>query len=74
MAEPARKKTEKMPSERTSKRGTAAGTRKQTRAGKLASMIEGHMSALGLSETEKNLRVSRFAQRVDLAIEGRAKS
>jgi hypothetical protein len=37
-------------------------------------MIEQHMSDLGLSEEEKNLRVTRFGKRADLAIENHAKS
>jgi hypothetical protein len=47
---------------------------KANAATKLASLIEEHMSDLGLSEEEKDLRVARFAKRADLAIEGRAKS
>jgi hypothetical protein len=37
-------------------------------------MIEEHMSDLGLSEEEKDLRVARFAKRADLAIENHGKS
>lgn len=73
MAQPVRKKSGKLATKRTSRRG--AGSRsKENAASKLASMIEEHMSDLGLSEDEKNLRVARFAKRVDLAIESHAKS
>jgi len=61
-----------MATRRTSKRGAAAS--RENAAGKLASMIEQHMSDLGLSEEEKNLRVTRFGKRADLAIENHAKS
>jgi hypothetical protein len=74
MAQPARKKTEKMAAKGALRRGTVQATSKENAAGKLASMIEEHMSDLGLSEEEKNLRVARFAKRVDSAIENRAKS
>jgi hypothetical protein len=72
MAQPARKKTTKMASRRASRRSAAAS--RENAAGKLASMIEEHMSDLHLSEEEKNLRVARFGKRVDLAIENHAKS
>jgi hypothetical protein len=71
MAQPARRKTAKMATRRTSKRGAAS---RENTSGKLASMIEQHMSDLGLSEEEKNLRVTRFGKRADLAIENHAKS
>jgi hypothetical protein len=74
MAQPARKKTEKMASKRASGRGVGQAISKENAAGKLASMIEEHMSNLGLSEDEKNLRVARFAKRADLAIANHAKS
>ncbi len=61
-----------MTSRRTSKRGAAAS--RENAAGKLASMIEQHMSDLGISEEEKNLRVARFAKRANVAIENHAKS
>jgi hypothetical protein len=73
MAQPARKKTEKMVSKRRSRRGAAESASKEKTATKLASMIEKHLSDLGLSEEEKNLRVARFAKRADLAIESHAK-
>jgi len=63
-----------MAGKRTLKRGAAGPASKHNVAGKLASMIEQHMSDLGLSEDEKGLRVSRFGKRVDLAIESHAKS
>ena len=74
MAQPARKKTGKMATKRTSRRGAVELQSKENAAGKLASMIEEHMSDLGLSEDEKNLRVARFAKRADLAIASHAKS
>jgi hypothetical protein len=61
-----------MDTKRTSGRGAAAS--KENAAAKLASMIEDHMSNLGLSEEEKNLRVARFGKRVDATIENHAKS
>ena len=74
MAQPARKKTEKMPTKRTSQRGALDVSSKKNAASKLASMIEHHMSDLGISEEEKNLRVAKFGKRVDVAIEPHAKS
>jgi hypothetical protein len=74
MAQPARKKTGKMATKRTSTRGAVGVPSKENAAGKLASMIEEHMSDLGLSEDEKNLRVARFGKRADLAIESHARS
>jgi hypothetical protein len=74
MAQPAGKKPGKMATKRASRRSSGQVTSKQNAAGKLATMIEEHMSDLGLSEEEKNLRVARFAKRVDLAIESHAKS
>jgi hypothetical protein len=74
MVQPARKKTEKMGGKRTMRRGGTEPASKHNVAGKLASMIEQHMSDLGLSEEQKDLRVSRFGKRVDLAIESHAKS
>jgi hypothetical protein len=63
-----------MASKRASGRGIGPATSKENTASKLASIIEEHMSDLGLSEDEKNLRVSRFAKRADLAIANHAKS
>jgi hypothetical protein len=37
-------------------------------------MIEAHMTDIGLSDEEKNLRVVRFGKRADAAIESHAKS
>jgi hypothetical protein len=37
-------------------------------------MIEAHMTDIGLSDEEKNLRVARFGKRADAAIESHAKS
>ena len=74
MAQPARKKTEKMATKRALRRNADVATSKVYAAGKLASMIEEHMSELGLSEDEKDLRVARFAKRAELAIESHAKS
>ncbi len=74
MVQPARKKAEKMASKRPQRRGAAQPTSKENAAAKLASMIEEHMSDLGFSEEEKNLRVARFTKRADLAIENHAKS
>jgi uncharacterized protein YjiS (DUF1127 family) len=74
MAQPARKRTEKAASKPASRRGILESRSKEQAAGKLASMIEEHMSDLGLSEEEKNLRVSRFSKRAELAIESHAKS
>jgi len=62
-----------MATARTSPSRVAASS-KENAAGKLAAMIEDHMSDLGLSEQERNLRVTKFAKRSDLAIESRAKS
>jgi hypothetical protein len=73
MAQAARKKTGKMAGNRTSTRGAVSASKAGT-ASKLASMIEGHMTDLGLSEEEKNLRVARFGKRADAAIESHAKS
>jgi len=73
MAQQARKKT-KMAPNRASRRSAVEATSKEGAAGKLASMIEEHMSDLGLSEDDKNLRVARFVKRADLAIESHAKS
>jgi hypothetical protein len=74
MAQTARKKSAKMASKRRSRHGAAQTRSKENAAGKLASLIEQHMTDLGLSENEKNLRVARFVKRADLAIESRAKS
>lgn len=74
MAQPARKKTQKMANKRTSRRGAIESASKANAAGELASLIEEHMSDLGFSEEEKNLRVARFGKRVDVAIESHAKS
>jgi hypothetical protein len=73
-AQPARKKTEKMAAKRRSRRGAVEAISKENAAGKLASMIEEHMSGLGLSEKEKNRRVARFSERAEAAIESHAKS
>ena len=56
------------------KRKSGGRMSKSDAAGKLASAIEGHMSELGLSEEEKNERVSRFTDRVRSALAPRAKS
>jgi hypothetical protein len=74
MGQPARKKPGRMAAKGVSRRRSGEVTSKENAASKLASMIEEHMSDLGLSEEEKNLRVARFAKRADLAIESRAKS
>ena len=63
-----------MATKRASRRGSGDLASKENAASKLASMIEEHMSDLGLSEEEKNLRVARFAKRVDPAIESHTKS
>ncbi len=49
-------------------------TSKSDVARRLASAIESHMSELGLSERQKNDRVSRFADRVNDSLARRAKS
>jgi hypothetical protein len=74
MAQTARKKPAKVADKRRSRQGTVKTRSKENAAGELASIIEQHMTDLGLSEDEKNLRVDRFAKRADLAIENRAKS
>lgn len=63
-----------MADKRKLRQGAGKAGSKENAAGKLASIIEQHMSDLGLSEDEKNMRVARFAKRADLAIESRAKS
>jgi hypothetical protein len=73
MAQAARKKTGKVAGDRTSRRSTVAAS-KANAASKLASMIEAHMTDIGLSDEEKNLRVARFGKRADAAIESHAKS
>lgn len=40
---------------------------------KMASIVEEHMSEMGLSDDQKNARVARFSKRVDRAIAARAK-
>lgn len=67
MAQPARKKTKNTSSKLASRRDAIKTTSKPIVASQLASMIEEHMSDLGLSEEEKNLRVTRFGKRVDMA-------
>jgi hypothetical protein len=73
MTQAARKKTGKMAGNRTSRRAAVSAS-KENAASKLATMIEAHMTDLGLSEEEKNLRVARFAKRADAAIGSHAKS
>jgi hypothetical protein len=55
-------------SKRTSKLG------RPNAASQIASIIEGHMDEMGLSEQEKAQRVSRFAERVDRLTSRSAKS
>jgi 3-dehydroquinate dehydratase len=74
MAQSARKKTGKIVTKRASRHSGSETASKGNAAAKLASLIELHMSDLGLSDEEKNLQVARFAKRADLAIESRAKS
>jgi hypothetical protein len=74
MAQAARKKTQKATNKRRSRRVAVESVSRANAASKLASMIEEHMSELGLSEEEKSLRVARFAKRVDVATESHAKS
>jgi hypothetical protein len=74
MPQPARKKTQNAAAKRSPKLGAVGSTSKQQAAAKLASMLEEHMRDLGLSDEEKNLRVTRFSDRVDSAIERHAKS
>jgi hypothetical protein len=74
MAQPARKKMQKMTTSQRSTQGSLKETSKENAASKLAVMIEEHMSNIGLSEQEKDVRVSKFTKRVDVAIENHAKS
>jgi hypothetical protein len=62
MAQPARKQTEKVVTKRASSRHLVL-SKKET-AKKLATMIEEHMTELGMSEEEKNRRVAKFGERV----------
>jgi len=72
MAHAARKR-EKVTIKRPSHPRAATSSKKDA-AGKMASMIEAHMTDLQLSETEKDTRVARFGERVDRAIASRARS
>jgi uncharacterized protein YjiS (DUF1127 family) len=74
MAQPARKKSGKTATKRALRRSSGEVNSRENAASELASMIEEHMTDLGLSEDEKNIRVARFAKRADFAIEGHAKS
>lgn len=72
MVEPARKRAEKIIAKRVPSRSVSA--QKKNAAQTLASIIELHMTGLGLSEGEKNRRVAKFGARVDKAIGSPAKS
>ena len=74
MVQPAGKKSGRMATKRAPRRSPGKLTSKETAASKLASLIEEHMSDLGLSEKEKDRRVASFVKRTDLAIESHAKS
>jgi hypothetical protein len=67
------RKSQKVSNKATARSRSALSSRKIA-AGKLASMIEAHMTDLQLSESEKNARVAKFAARVDRSIADRAKS
>jgi hypothetical protein len=71
MAQLARKAIEKASAKRTP--GRSRTLSKKDAAKKLAAMIEQHMSELGLSDKEKNIRVAKFSEHVDHAIASRAK-
>jgi hypothetical protein len=72
MAEPARKRAEKIVARRTP--GRKVPRSKKDTAKALASMIEQHLTDLGLPAEEKNRRVARFSERVDKATESHARS
>jgi hypothetical protein len=74
MPQPDRKKAQNADPKRPPELGAEGSSARQSAATKLASMLEEHMRDLGLSDEEKNLRVTRFANRVDSAIERHAKS
>jgi len=74
MAHPVRKKPREVGVGHPSAGQSSALSSRNQAATKLASMIEEHMADLRLSEQEKNRRVARFSERVDLAIAKRAKS
>lgn len=58
----------------TAKRKSDGRTARSNAARKLASVIENHMNELGLSEQQKNERVSTFTNRVNGALGRPAKS
>lgn len=70
MAQAARKLTEKVGAKRMPSHGRSLS--KKDAAKKLAALIEEHMSDLGLSEEEKNIRVAKFSEHVDQALANRA--
>jgi hypothetical protein len=72
MAEPARKRAEKVVGKRV--RSHSAALSKKDAAKTLASMIEQQMADLRLPEEEKNRRVAKFGERVDRATASHAKS
>lgn len=72
MAEPARKRAEKVIAKRVKRHGPALS--KKDAAKTLASMIEQQMADLHLSEQEKSRRVAKFGERVDRATANHAKS
>jgi hypothetical protein len=74
MPQPDRKKAQNVDPKRSPKLAAVGRAAKQSAAAKLAAMLEEHMRDLSLSDEEKNLRVTRFANRVDSAIERHAKS
>ena len=67
MNKPAHRKRQAASPSRSAKRGKALSSKREA-AAKLASMIEDHMTDLGLSEQEKNDRVARFSERVNTVI------
>lgn len=74
MARVAKAKTVNVKQMSSRKRRIEAATSNSKRARALASAIESHMRESGLSENEKDERVSRFADRVDRATSSHAKS
>jgi hypothetical protein len=72
MAEQARNRAVKIVAKRAPSRKVPRS--KKDIAKTLASMIEQHLTDLGLPAEEKNRRVARFGERVDKATESHARS